>query len=511
MKRYAIYRRVSTEEQARPGHVSLDAQLAECTQHVLRNGGVVAVSELDVLSGLKTTREGYQRIKESIRRHDVDVVLALDFSRWGRNAAESIASFQELRSLGVPLETVRQTTQDPFLQNLHAILAYRDSQEISAKTVVGLRYRAARGEWSGAPPVGYKVRRKDGVSKLAFDENAPMVRRLFREAAAGAHSLAQLSEMAKEWGLRGRSGHYLSRQALGKILRNPSYRGAVVYGRKSASEFKLRGKQPESEWIITEDAHPALVDPATFEAVQTALSRNRVDQGTVRRSKHLLTSLVYCGLCEGVAGPDGKSRAWRMYGHGSKTPVYECSRRTMYGECSTYIRADVLEAAIKDAVLTEFSIPDEVRQSATAYIQSEIEEQRSAVDHQRGNLMRELQKHQAARLDLARQRLGMAGAVIPEDVYQEMELQEAQAVSTLERELTSLPKEMNVSNVAPILDMVGSITWNEFSPEGWRQLLTLLIDRIVVSGQGQYEIQWEQGADVARRAVAKVSRFGSET
>jgi site-specific DNA recombinase len=507
VKRYAIYRRVSTEEQSRPGHFSLEAQLAECERYVAARGGDVVMIEQDVQTGHSATREGYQRVKAAARRRDIDAVLVWKLDRFGRNFREWINATYELeQEIGVAVESVTDSN-DPLTRNIMMSVAEQYLRDLSRHTTNGLRYRAQKGEWSGAPPIGYQVQRVDGVSRLVPDPKAPLVASVFEEAAAGTRSLAQLSEYAKGLGLRGRTGHYLSRQALGKILRNPTYRGALVYGRVANGKFKRRGPQPVEDWIVTEDAHPAIVSRETFAAVQVVLSRHRTEQGTVRASKHLLTSLIYCGVCAGTPGPSGEAKAWRMYGNGTKTPVYNCSRRQMYGDCSLgTLNGTMVERIVKDHVAQAFTLPAELWAGAADYLSEEIDSRRGAVDQQRRNLQRELDKHKAERLNLARQRMSMAGSVIPEDVYQQLEREEGQAVATLEREIAGLRVETDVSDVQSVLDALQSVTLADFTHEDWRDLLVLLVARVVVRSRDEIEIEWVETADVLRKAVARVAR-----
>lgn len=507
MKRYGLYRRVSSDEQTRPGHVSLEAQLTACERYVESQGGAIVVSEFDVQTGHRHDREGYQRLKAAAAAHDIDAIIVWKLDRFGRNFREWINATYELEQEGVVVESVTDSN-DPLTRNIMMSVAEQYLRDLSKHTVNGLRFRAGRGEWSGAPPLGYRVHRLDGVSKLVLDpRTAPLVAEIFRMAASGRLSLAQLSELAKSSGIRGRTGHVLSRQALGKILRNPTYRGAVVYGRQSNSKFKRRGPQPKEEWIVTEQAHPALVDEETFAAVQSVLTRNRAEQGTVRGTKRLLTSLIYCGVCAGTPGPSGAAKAWRMYGHGTKTPQYECSRRKMYGECSLGgVGAIGIEKHVKGLIVENISIPSDIRVLAETLVHSELEARRSASDHQRRNLERELDKHQQARQSLARQRVGLSGPVIPDEVYRDMEVEEARAVATLERELRSLPVETAPADVLGLMNALSVVEWADFDDEDWRRLVTLLISRVVVGEGKSVIVEWQPVADILWAAVARVSR-----
>ncbi len=176
MKRYAIYTRVSSAEQASPGHVSLESQLQNCRRYVAERGGTVVLLEQDVQSGLDPAREGYQRVLAAAQRGDFDAAVVWRFDRWGRDAGEALTSFASLQRLGVAVESIMEPTSDPFLQGLFALLGYRESQSISQRTMAGLRTRAARGEWSGPPPLGYQLSHRDGVHR----GQRPRIRRSIR-------------------------------------------------------------------------------------------------------------------------------------------------------------------------------------------------------------------------------------------------------------------------------------------------------------------------------------------
>lgn len=511
MRRYAIYTRVSSDEQTSPGHVSLDSQLDNCRRYVVERGATVVMEEQDVQSGLDPTRPGYQCVLAAAQRGEIDAALVWRFDRWGRDAGEALTSFATLQRLGVTVESVMEPTSDPFLQGLFALLGYRESQSISQRTTAGLRTRAARGEWSGPPPLGYQLTRQGGCTTLEPDpQTAPHVRSLFEEAATGRHSLAQLADRAIGRGLRSRRGYIPSRQAVGRMLRNPAYRGAVVFGRRSQSRFRPVGLRPPSEWIVTEGAHPSLVDRRTFDAVQAWLTRHRREQGTIRHSHFLLTSLVFCGRCSGQAGPDGKPRLWRAYGHGTKGAVYQCSRSSMYGACDLpTISAPGLESAVRERVTGTFAISEEVRERAAAYVAEEAEAARSAGERQRVDLVRALDRHQAQRLALARRLLGQAGESIPDEVYRRLEAEEALAVARIETELASLPTSPPMADVQPILTTLAGLDWRDLSWEGWRQALSLIVGRILLYGREDFRVEWQPAADVLRKAVDRVSRFGS--
>jgi len=62
-----------------------------------------------------------------------------------------------------------------------------------------------------------------------------------------------------------------TKETLWVILRNPIYKGTVVYGKACYSEIgKRRGKtcRPESDWIAVEDATPVIIPVELWNAAQ---------------------------------------------------------------------------------------------------------------------------------------------------------------------------------------------------------------------------------------------------
>mgnify|MGYP000997376099 CR=1 FL=1 len=97
MKRYAILKRVSTDEQSRPGHVSFDVQQKVCREFVVANGGVVIMEEADVDSAFQPARPGYLKVLDAARRSQIDAVVSYRYDRFGREPGEAITNVAALR------------------------------------------------------------------------------------------------------------------------------------------------------------------------------------------------------------------------------------------------------------------------------------------------------------------------------------------------------------------------------------------------------------------------------
>lgn len=503
MKRVALYARVSSDEQAGPGHLSLEQQIAACRSLALERGYQVVMVEQDIQTGLDPKRPGYQRLKDAARRREIDLALVWKWDRWGRNPGESISTYDELLQMGIMVESIMEPGNDPFMQKIMAVLGWQGSRDTSQRVIANLRARAARGDWvNSKAPTGFRTVRVNDRPTLEIDpETAPYVRALFEDAATGQYSLNELlRRVYRRGGWIG--GQSLSRSALHKILVNPAYCGTLVYGRISKSKFGARGKQPAESWITVENAHPALINRETWDAVQRWLREHQRRQGTVRHSPYLLTSLLWCGRCGhrlyGGTGVKKKGIAPGSYGS------YACSHRALSQACnlpSTF--APKIEAWVKGNVIAAFRITDDDRAAAAALLEQEVATQSAGLAERRRLLEVSRRGHEEMRRTLARRVLA---GVIAEDIYQELEAEEVLAVQTLDRALAELPETPPTLDLRRTLTELALLDWESLSFEEWRGVLVLLVDRITVDGPGQWRIEWQQEAAVVQRAVANVSR-----
>jgi len=133
-----IYGRVSTFEQADEG-VSLPAQFSEGRRYVGRQETWIFGDEFqDVESGRRDDRREYQRLLLSVRglalqgRRVVVVVASLD--RLGRNVAERVRAYEELKALGIAIHSVREGgIVSEFTYNILAAVAQEESRKLSER------------------------------------------------------------------------------------------------------------------------------------------------------------------------------------------------------------------------------------------------------------------------------------------------------------------------------------------------------------------------------------------
>ena len=192
---------------------------------------------------------------------------------------------------------------------------------------------------------------------------------MFEDYASGAPT-RKLRDILNDAGFRTSRGSKFTVQTLLPMLENPAYRGRCVYNRRTLSKWhryqegssverKDEGieHRTEADWIVYEDAWPALVDQATFDRVQQLRADSKTKhahhRGNAMKSNYLLTGRIVCGVCGGRL-----TGATRTSGKGNKTRYYTCCTH---------------QAGHKDRCPKRYSVPaDLVEQHILNLIQSDL-------------------------------------------------------------------------------------------------------------------------------------------
>ena len=117
-----------------------------------------------------------------------------------------------------------------------------------------------------------------------------------------------------------------------RVLKNPRYTGAFVYGRTQSRKLpggkELRRQLPREQWhTVILGAHPGYISWEDYEANLARLHENAQANGADRRQSPpregpaLLQGLTVCGRC-------GERMTVRYYiDHGEQVPEYVCQKR----------------------------------------------------------------------------------------------------------------------------------------------------------------------------------------
>ncbi len=341
--RVACYLRISTDEEHQP--FSLGAQETRLGAFVASQPGWEHVKTYtDQYSGAYAERPALTEALRDARLGRYDILLVYRVDRFARSLKVLVGLLEELESAGVafrsatePIDTSTPTGR--MLVQLLGVFAEFERATIIDRVVAGMERKAARGGWpGGAVPYGLRL---DDDKHLAIEPaEFPLVERIFTRYGIDHAGAATIAAELNADACRTRSGRRWSPKAVLFILRNRSYLGEVT--------FRDVCHQPDQ----------SLIDPHLFDKAQTVLAER--GESYDRRMTHahpdyLLTGLITCKSCG--RNYVGVSAA----GRGHRYRYYACFTRQRYGKDACdgeRIRADVIEAAVLDALLTFYADPD---------------------------------------------------------------------------------------------------------------------------------------------------------
>lgn len=118
-KRYAIYVRVSTQEQ------DLSRQWDDLISYVGNSGGEFVKKYEDKLTGSNTKRPGLQEMLLDARKRKFDIVLVWSIDRLGRNVKDLVLTLDDFKNRGIGLISYTQgiDTTGPFGEAMYTMLS----------------------------------------------------------------------------------------------------------------------------------------------------------------------------------------------------------------------------------------------------------------------------------------------------------------------------------------------------------------------------------------------------
>ncbi|OGG46258.1 MAG: hypothetical protein A3F84_07865 [Candidatus Handelsmanbacteria bacterium RIFCSPLOWO2_12_FULL_64_10] len=288
MKKGAIYARYSSDKQ---NQETIKTQMEKCREFCDRQDILVCETFVDEARTGTTEggREEYARMLDMAERGFFDTIVAYKYDRIGRSFVEAVRSIGELeRFYNVAVYSATEPSE-PLVRNILLSVAENFSRQLSARMHDTMTSNAGEGFHNGgAPPYGYVAvktpsgrtdRKGNPIMHVRFEvdpEQAPIVRRIYREYGDGL-SMAQIAHRLNVDAVVSPGKGTWDLGAVRYILFNEAYRGWRVWN-KTKKVRKPDGKKtfrfrPRSEWVITKEAHPAIVDDNLWNAAEEAQRR----------------------------------------------------------------------------------------------------------------------------------------------------------------------------------------------------------------------------------------------
>ena len=335
---------------------------------------VIIVDEDQGLSGSGIAkRAGFAQMAADVALAKVGLVLGLEVSRLARNNAD----WYRLLDLCGMTDTLigdADGIYHPALFNDRLVLGLKGTMSeaelhvLRARLNGGIRNKAARGALRRGLPVGLTWGEKEG--EVRFHPNEAVTSAIHAVFAR----FAELGSARQVWLWFRAEGLSFPLQANGvpdirwvaptytaihKVLANPVYAGAYVYGKTRRERFvdtdgtiqqRIR-RLPRAEWaVLILDHHEGFIDWATYEANQARIGANVHPKphqagGAVREGTALLQGLATCGHC---------GRRLHTHYHGRNAmPGYHCSGNDLVNGRGVYC-LNIGGLQIDEAVTTAF-------------------------------------------------------------------------------------------------------------------------------------------------------------
>ena len=308
----------------------------------------------DNVSGYTFNRPEFTKMLEKVKGEKIDVVIAKDLSRIGRNNGKVLVLIDEFKNMQKNLILVSE------MGGTYDVLNDRDDtigittwfneryvKDCSRKTRDHMYSKQKTGRLVMGNYYGY-VKDKEDITKLYVDEEIrPVIKliyKLYVEDGLGRKKICDILNSKYNYPTpsvyyrrkhleRGRIYKHpvqelWSTYMISNILNNDVYTGTLRTHKKKTVSIRGRAiKLPEEEHFVFKNHHEAIISKETFEMAQNIRKRKARLKSTsgTRKRNYAFSGLIRCGDCGfGVSGITMNRK--------QKQKGYECSQYRTYGK-----------------------------------------------------------------------------------------------------------------------------------------------------------------------------------
>lgn len=319
----AIYCRLSQDDGSAGESGSIQTQKTLLTQHCKEHGIHIADYYCDDgWSGTNFERPEFKRMINDIESGRINTVIVKDLSRFGREYAQMglyIEHYFEqkgVRFIAVAEGVDSKNGLDNLMLPMTNVINSLYARQASTKTKAAHRARAGSGMYMGShAPFGYQKDPKDRHHLIVDPDAADVVKDIFQMFADGI-GYVRMTKILRERKVLNPQAYFNQNNpdyyknsdywrkpfdwhatSVRVILNNPVYLGNVVFGRTKTKGFfdKQRIEADESEWIVKENTHEAIITRELWDTVHQMMKARRRENstGTVQP----FAGLVKCADC----------------------------------------------------------------------------------------------------------------------------------------------------------------------------------------------------------------------
>ena len=457
---------------------------------------------------MDSDRPDFNRMIEAAKAKKFQIILCKSQSRFTRDMElvekyiHGLFPIWGIRFIAVADNADTEVKGNKKARQINGLVNEWYLEDLSENVRMVFALKRREGKYIGGFPIyGY---RKDPVDKnhiIPDPEAAEVVRQIYQWSLEG-HGRQNIAYMLNQRGIpnptrykaeRGWSCNHpikndfglWNKVTVGRILTNEMYTGVMIQGKRRKVSYKSTViiDTPESEWYRVDGTHEAIIDRATFEAVQRSLKlRSRTD-GT--GEAHLLSGLVKCADCGSTMSKcsNGK-RAYlrcKLYADSGREKL--CTRHS--------VRLDQLIDLISDRIRYYVQT---YYQLDPADLQPQRDTRQEALEQERKALTAQLEKRSQALKTLY---LDRVAGILSEGQFIELNQTFLDEKSRLERRLDSIKGELaereQPQQQADLMERARELLKLETVP---RELVVGLVEKIEVcerdpeTGRQEIRVTW---------------------
>ncbi|WP_032075291.1 recombinase family protein [Clostridium drakei] len=453
------------------------------------------------VSGYIFERPELSKLQKLIDAGEVDVLIAKDLSRIGRNNALTILFVKYLARNNVRLllknDNYDSDDGDDTMIGIKTWINEMYITDLSKKIKSSLKQKQKDGIVI-VPHYGYMKDPNNKNKTIIDDEVADVVRLIFKLyiEGYGCKKIAQylnehkidtpIMHKIKKFGYKGKPTwdrkELWYETSIRRILHNDAYIGTLRCGVTKLTEMKGdKINVPENEQIIHENFLPKIISKEDFDLVST-LSKSRYDNNIRAKNEkiHKYAGILKCGDC-------GKGFVARRHTNhdGTKKITYVCASFHRYGSqlCSGHrIFEDDLDELVSNEIL---DLIDDAKINLQVIDDAikEKQDHKKDYDKQIEFLKRNIYNKREELKSYLRQQ---AKGIITEDIFEELAAEVNSDIEKYQLQLKSLEsskeyKEKERDKIIKTIDVLRDIVLRrKFTNSD----MTMLLDKITITNSG---------------------------
>ncbi len=460
-------------------------------------------------SGIDSDRPDFNRMIQAAKQKKFQIVLCKTQSRFTRDMElvekyiHGLFPIWGIRFIAVADNADTEVKGNKKARQINGLVNEWYLEDLSENVRMVFDLKRREGKYIGGFPIyGYQKDPADKNHIVPDPEAAEMVRQIFQWSLEG-HGRQNIAYLLNQQGVPNPTRYKAERGwtcnhpmkndfglwnkvTVGRILTNEMYTGVMIQGRRKKVSYKSKViiDTPEDQWYRVEGTHEAIIDRATFDAVQRGLRLRTKTDGS--GEAHLLSGLVKCADCGSTMSKcsNGKQSYLRckLYADSGKNKL--CTRHSV--RLDQLI--DLISERIRYYVQTYYELdPND--------IQPQKDTRREALEQAQKTLSVQLEKRSQALKTLY---LDKVAGIISEGQFVELNQSFLDEKSRLERRVAHIEEELDkredCQQQTDLMERARELLKLETIP---RELVVGLMEKIEVgekhrsTGQQNVSITWK--------------------